>query len=208
MVRVGSAERRPPWLEKGPWEAGQVEAAEKSWDLSRDNLEQQTKDFSSALSLEVLTRRLAPPGQGPRTPGTSSLVDSGGGGPFDCSVCTWFSVEVFCGLLCFLAFPFPYSSSQHMVLIMCWKSRQAAGQTATSHTESSKSSATSKVSATPRAPPPSLRPARRGPAVGASPRAVWLSVANRFAHLEGRPLLGLTDCTWNSTLATLVRTVI
>lgn len=79
MVRVGSAERRPPWLEKGPWEAGRVEATEKSWDLSRDNLEQQTKDFSSALSLEVLTRRLAPPGQGPRTPGTSSLVDSGGG---------------------------------------------------------------------------------------------------------------------------------
>ncbi|XP_057573466.1 histone deacetylase 8 isoform X6 [Hippopotamus amphibius kiboko] len=34
--------------------------------------------------------------------------------------------------------------SQHMVLIMCWKSRQAAGQTAMSPTESSKSSTTSK----------------------------------------------------------------
>nr|XP_025132622.1 histone deacetylase 8 isoform X5 [Bubalus bubalis] len=36
------------------------------------------------------------------------------------------------------------SFSQHMVLIMCWKSRQAAGQTAMSPTESSKSSTTSK----------------------------------------------------------------
>lgn len=117
-------------------------------------------------------------------------------------------MEVFCGLLCFLAFPFPYSFSQHMVLIMCWKSRQAAGQTAMSPTESSKSSATSKVSATPRALPSSLRPARGGPSVGASPDTVWLSVTSRSAHLEGRPLLGLTDRTGNSTLATLVGTVI
>ncbi|XP_078219083.1 histone deacetylase 8 isoform X8 [Callithrix jacchus] len=36
------------------------------------------------------------------------------------------------------------SFSQHMVLIMCWKSHQAAGQTAMSPTESSKSSTTSK----------------------------------------------------------------
>ncbi|XP_037590565.1 histone deacetylase 8 isoform X8 [Cebus imitator] len=37
------------------------------------------------------------------------------------------------------------SFSQHMVLIMCWKSHQAAGQTAMSPTESSKSSTTSKM---------------------------------------------------------------
>lgn len=128
--------------------------------------------------------------------------------PFDCSACTWFSVEVFCGLLCFLAFPFPYSFSQHMVLITCWKSRQAAGQTATSPTESSKSSATSKVSATPPSPALVAPPSSRRPSPGASSDTVWPSVADRFTRLEGTPLLGRTDCTWHSTSATLVETVL
>lgn len=57
-------------------------------------------------------------------------------------------------LFVFWPFSFPYSFSQHMVLIMCWKSRQAAGQTAMSPSESSKSSTTSKVSATLQSCPP------------------------------------------------------
>lgn len=95
-----------------------------------------------------------------------------------------------------------------MVLIMCWKSRQAAGQTAMSPTESSKSSTTSKVSTTPQALPSSFHPACGGPSVGASPNTICLLVANHFADLEEKHLLGLIAYSWNSTLATLIEIVI
>ena len=52
--------------------------------------------------------------------------------------------------------------------------------------------------------PPSLR----WPISGASPNTICLLVANCFTDLEEKPLLGLLDCGWDSTLATLVGIVI
>ena len=98
--------------------------------------------------------------------------------------------------------------SQHMVLIMCWKSRQAAGQTAMSPTESSKSSTTSKVSTTLQIQLSSFHPACGDPSVGASPNTICHLVARLYADSKGKPLLGLRACSWNSALATLVGIVI
>lgn len=52
--------------------------------------------------------------------------------------------------------------------------------------------------------PPSLR----WPISGASPNTICLLVAHCFTDLEGKPLLGLLDCGWDSTMATLVGIVI
>ena len=112
-------------------------------------------------------------------------------GCYCCSDCLWFGLEVFCGLVCFWPFPFPYSFSQHMVLIMCWKSRQAAGQTAMSPTESSKSSTTSKVSTTLQIQLSSFHPACGDPSVGASPNTICHLVARLYTDSKGKPLLGL-----------------
>lgn len=96
--------------------------------------------------------------------------------------------------------PFPYSFSQHMVLIMCWKSRQAAGQTAMSPTESSKSSTTSKVSTTPYVLPFWAHHVWSGPSVGASSKTICL-LGGESVHGLGRQsffIVCLTACSWNS----------
>lgn len=173
MVWFERAQSRPVWLEKSTGEAGRAKAREKSWDLKRENLEQRAKEFSSRLLLEVLNKGNGTTRTGlpaafscPAHLGLPGLVNSGG----------FLLIVLFvCGLVCrfsvvefvFLAFSlFLTVFSQHMVLIMCWKSRQAAGQTAMSPTESSKSSTTSKVSTTPWVLPSSFHLAWGGPSVG------------------------------------------